>query len=120
MQKHFAQVVTERLLAGRNNPFVVELGSNDGIMLLNLNGGGIRHLGIKPSAKVADAARAQGIQTVSAFFGGALAERLVAEHGRTDAILAADVMRHIADVASIAEAIRALLKRFIPKVEVTT
>lgn len=113
MQAHFktfADLVMERILKGRQNPFVVELGSNDGIMLRHIKAAGIRHLGIEPSTNVADLARAQGICTISEFFNKALADRIVAEHGHADAVLSANVMCHISDLDSVAAGIRRLLK----------
>jgi methylation protein EvaC len=113
MQVHFeafAKAIMQDVLAGRPDPFVVELGSNDGIMLRHFHERGIRHLGIEPSVNVADVARHRGINTVSAFFNPMLAEDIVAEYGMADAILAANVMCHIADLRGIAEAVRRLLK----------
>jgi methylation protein EvaC len=113
MQAHFqkfADSVKDRILAGRRDPFVVELGSNDGIMLRHFKARGFRHLGIEPSENVAEVARASGIRTISAFFDKALAERVVAENGNADAVLAANVMCHIANLPSVAEGIRHLLK----------
>ena len=112
MREHFArfaELVMTRVLAGRQDPFVVELGSNDGIMLRSFKNAGIRHLGIEPSANVADVARAQGIDTISEFFNEALAERLVAEHGHASAVLAANVMCHIPDIHAVAGGIARLL-----------
>ncbi len=113
MQAHFARFadsVMETRLAGKPNAFVVELGSNDGIMLQNFQQKGIRHLGVEPSTNVADVARSKGIQTVSAFFGNALARKIVAEHGQADAILAANVMCHIPDLNGVADGVAYLLK----------
>jgi methylation protein EvaC len=113
MQAHFARFVENVMtgpLAGRPNPFVVELGSNDGIMLQNFHQRGIRHLGVEPSINVADVARAKGIRTVSAFFGRRLAEDIAAESGQADAVLAANVMCHIPDLNSVAEGVARLLK----------
>ncbi len=98
------------ILAGRADPFVVELGSNDGIMLRHFQDRGIRHLGIEPSVNVADVARERGIHTISTFFNPALADDIVAEHGRADAILAANVMCHIPDLTASPPACSALLK----------
>src|SRR5437763_117962 len=105
MQTHFAafaHAVINGVLAGRDDPLVVELGSNDGIMLRHFQQRGLRHLGIEPSANVAEVARGQGISTVSAFFDRKLADDIVAEHGRADAILAANVMCHIPDLPGVA------------------
>lgn len=113
MQVHFqafAELVMSRVLQGRRDPFVVELGSNDGIMLRHFKAAGHRHLGIEPSSNVADVARAEGVQTISEFFDEALARRIVAEHGRADAVLAANVMCHIPGIGGVAAGIATLLQ----------
>jgi methylation protein EvaC len=113
MQVHFenfANALMSGVLAGRPDPFVVELGSNDGIMLRHFHRRGMRHLGIEPSVNVADVARGHGISTVSAFFNRKLADDIVAEHGHADAILAANVMCHIPDLPGVAAGVRRLLK----------
>jgi methylation protein EvaC len=113
MQVHFeefANAVMAQVLVDRADPFVVELGSNDGIMLRYFQRRGIRHLGIEPSANVADVARDQGIQTISAFFDRKLADDVVAEHGHADAVLAANVMCHIPNLPSVAAGMKRLLK----------
>ena len=93
-----------------NDPFVVELGSNDGIMLRHFAARNIRHLGIEPSANVAEAARVQGVRTLTAFFSAEIARAIVRDHGQADAILAANVLCHIPDLNSVAEGFAALLK----------
>ncbi len=113
MQTHFArfaETVIAGPLAGAADPFVVELGSNDGIMLRHFRARGIRHLGVEPSSNVADVARGQGIETISAFFNADLADRIVREQEAADAVLAANVMCHIPDLHSVAAGIKRLLK----------
>jgi len=92
------------------DPFVVEIGSNDGIMMQNFAQQHIRHLGVEPSANVAEVARQKGIQTVCAFFDEALARQIVGEHGQADAFLGANVMCHIPYLHSVVEGIKILLK----------
>jgi methylation protein EvaC len=107
--KEFAEMVrTERL--NEPNPFVVELGSNDGIMLRHFADWGVRHLGVEPSANVAAAAREKGVNTLCAFFNEATAQSILAEHGPADAILAANVMCHIPTLHSVIEGFTTLLK----------
>ena len=111
MAKHFkvfADHVIDDYLA--EDPFVVEMGSNDGIMLQNFAAAGIRHLGIEPSKNVAQVAMERGIDTISEFFDADLARNIVAEHGQADAFLAANVMCHIPYLHSIVEGIKVLLK----------
>jgi len=107
--KTFADHVIADYLS-QDDPFVVEMGSNDGIMLQNFADAGIRHLGIEPSKNVAQVAIDKGVNTVTEFFDTKVAQRIVAENGQVDAFLAANVMCHIPYVHSIVEGIRILLK----------
>jgi methylation protein EvaC len=113
MQAHFerlANTVIADFLAERSDPFVVELGSNDGILLRHFHERRVRHLGIEPSVNVAEVARGRGLHTVTSFFDRKLAEDIVAEHGRADVVLAANVMCHIPDINGVAAAMTRLLK----------
>ena len=77
---------------------VMEVASNDGYLLAQLQERGMRVLGIEPAGNVADIARAKGVPTVNEFFGLELAERLVAEHGRPRLVAANNVMAHVPDL----------------------
>jgi len=111
MTEHFrklAERVTSHYLG--DDPFVIEIGSNDGIMLQNFASAGIRHLGIEPSANVAEAARKKGVETTCSFFGRSLAEEIVEKHGQADVFLGANVMCHIPDLHSVFGGVELLLK----------
>jgi len=113
MKVHFAEFATaiqKHHLARYDDPFVVELGSNDGIMLRVFADENIRHLGIEPSKNVAEAACARGVNTICEFFSEDVATQIVLQHGQADALLAANVMCHIPDLASVAKGAQALLK----------
>ena len=105
----FAQSVMSKHLTG-NDPFTVEIGSNDGIMLQHFAAAGVRHLGIEPSSNVADVARTRGIHTISEFFDENLARKIVSEYGQADAFLGANVMCHLPYLHSVAAGIKILLK----------
>ena len=112
MTAHFAQLAAtlrEAYLDGPD-PFVVEIGSNDGILLQNFLDPPVRHLGIEPSKNVADVAAAKGIRTVSRFFDSDLASDIATADGQADVIAAANVMCHIPDLHSVIAGVRALLK----------
>jgi len=106
--KEFADHTVTKFIT-RNDPFVVEIGSNDGIMLQYFKEKGIRHLGIEPSANVAEVAMKKGINTISEFFDDKLARKIVGQYGQADAFLAANVMCHIPYIHSIIEGIKVLL-----------
>ena len=107
--KEFANLITNDYL-NTENPFVVELGSNDGIMLQNFAKKSIRHLGIEPSKSVAKVAIENKINTITEFFDEKLAIKIIKENGQADAILAANVMCHIPYLHSVVSGFKKLLK----------
>jgi methylation protein EvaC len=107
--KRFADSVSELQDLGENS-FVVEVGSNDGIMLQNFVAGGVPCLGVEPSENVAKIAMDKGIEVVSEFFDRPLAEKISKTHQKADAILSANVMCHIPYMHSIYDGVKALLK----------
>ncbi|MBM3721377.1 MAG: methyltransferase domain-containing protein [Actinobacteria bacterium] len=113
MARHFKDFADEVLQSGYltiKDPFVLELGCNDGIMLRNFAEKGIRHLGIEPSLNVAAEANKHGVRILSEFFTEQLAESIVQEQGMVDAFLAANVMCHIPDIVGVVKGIRRVLK----------
>ena len=108
--RNFAQQIIQSDYLAKDDPFVVELGCNDGIMLKNFAEQSIRHLGIEPSLNVAQEANKQGVRTRSEFFTEELAEVIVREEGQADAFLAANVMCHIPDIVGVVKGIKKLLK----------
>lgn len=107
--KRFAEDAARDYLPS-SNPFVVEIGSNDGSLLNFFRSRRIRHLGVDPSSNVSGAAREKGVETLCDFFNEALAARIRAEHAAADLILAANVMCHIASFRSVLSGIELLLK----------
>jgi len=96
--KNFANQVLEKIRKTNDDPFVVELGCNDGIFLKHISQKGIRHLGIEPSQNVAQIAASQGVRTISEFFSEDLAEQILDKDGPADFFLSANVMCHIPDI----------------------
>ncbi|MFF0744461.1 methyltransferase domain-containing protein [Streptomyces sp. NPDC004111] len=112
MRNHF-EGLAKQLLATElteEDPFVVELGCNDGVMLKVMAEAGVRHLGVEPSGGVADLAAAKGVRVRKSFFEEATALEIAAEDGRADAIYAANTLCHIPYMDSILAGVRALLK----------
>lgn len=107
--KEFADHVMSDYLPS-DNSFVVEIGSNDGIMLQHFKDKNIRHLGVEPSANVAQVAQKKGVNTISEFFDEKLAHEIVQKYGQANAFLGANVMCHIPYLHSVIEGIKILLK----------
>lgn len=111
MRRHFEQTAQRFLDTHLRDPdpFVVEAGCNDGVMLKTLGKAGVRHLGVEPSGGVACLARANGVQVRIDFFEESVAADIVATHGPADLIYAANTICHIPYIKSIFRGVDALL-----------
>jgi SAM-dependent methyltransferase len=88
--------------------FVVEIGSNDGVLLSQF-GETISTLGVDPAENVAEAARERGVETITELFAPDVAETIVAEYGTADAVCANNVVGHIDDLHGLMEGLDTLL-----------
>lgn len=112
MAAHFKEIAEEIIESylGDNDPFIVEIGCNDGIMLEHIARKKIRHLGIEPSSNVAAVAEQKGIYITYEFFDEKSAARILSSHGPADVIFAANVMCHIPDLNSVVKGMKLLLR----------
>ena len=92
-----------------DDPFVVEIGSNDGTLLEFVKNRGIRHLGIDPSPNVVASSLKKGVSAEVGFFGKEFGRDVKIRHGKADYIFAANVICHIPDINDFAQGIRELL-----------
>jgi SAM-dependent methyltransferase len=104
---HTLDLIEQRALGPDH--LVVEVASNDGYLLRNFVEAGIPAIGVDPSPAPVAAARAAGIPTLEEFFGRAVADRLVAERGRADVIIANNVMAHVPDLEDFVGGLARLL-----------
>ncbi len=109
-------------LAGKlaGSQFVVDVGSNDGILLKPLKERGVKAIGIEPSINVSKIANDQGLETITAFFDEETAAKVVETHGKADVIVASSVFTHLEGPHQFIEAVKVLLSdngRFIIEVE---
>jgi SAM-dependent methyltransferase len=112
---HF-MTLAEDLAGDPGNRFVVEIGSNDGVLLRTLKERGIDILGVEPAVNVAEVANAQGVETINDFFTESLARRIVTGKGRADVVIANNVVAHIDNLEDLIRGVGVLLKdsgRFI-------
>ena len=104
--KSYAEDIKRDFL--QKNDLVVDIGSNDGILLQFLTDT-CRVLGIEPSANVAEAARKKGVETIAGFFTVDMAKKLAGKYGTAKVITANNVFAHIDDIDEIIKAVKALL-----------
>ena len=114
--RHFEKLA--RNLAGAR--FVVDVGSNDGILLKPLKELGVKAIGIEPSINVSKIANDQGLTTICSFFDVSAAAEVEKTHGKPDVIIASSVFTHLENPHQFIETVRKLLAdngRFIIEVE---
>jgi SAM-dependent methyltransferase len=104
----YCTVMAERLNLGPASR-VVEVGSNDGHLLACFLERGVPVLGIDPAANVTRVARDAGVETVTDFFGRAVAERLAARGVRADLLVGNNVLPHVPDLNDFVAGLRSML-----------
>lgn len=97
------------MLGLTSDSFAVDIGSNDGTLLMAYAPFGVKHLGVDPSGDPVRIARAAGIPTMHAFFDEDTVTEIIAEHGQADALTACGVFGHIADLSGLMRAVKKLL-----------
>ena len=107
--RHYVDAMVERFDIGGDSMHV-EIASNDGYLLQFTRERGIPCLGIEPTASTAKASREKGIETLEAFFGVDLAERLRAEGMQADLMTANNVLAHVPDIDDFVRGFALLLK----------
>lgn len=112
MARHFEQVARRFLDQETRgpDPFVVEIGSNDGVMLRTVAEAGVRHVGVDPSSGVGAAAQQQGVHILTEFFEESTAGEILAKSGPADVIYAANTICHIPSLDSVLAGVATLLR----------
>jgi len=103
--RHFEDLATK--LTGAH--LVVDVGSNDGILLRPLRSLGVKAVGVEPSINVSKIANDQGLTTICGFFNRATATEVLRDYGRADVIVASSVFTHLDDPHQFIDATKPLL-----------
>ena len=105
--KEYAVDIKQRFLDEED--FVVEIGSNDGILLQLFQGWSQPVLGIDPATNVVVRALANGIPTLSAPFNKRFAKHIARDWGRAKVICGNNCIAHIDDLDGVMEGVTELL-----------
>ena len=104
----YAKTVTKKFSLSKDS-LVVDIGSNDGILLSHFQKEGMKILGIDPAQNIAAEATEKGIPTLAKFFTPQAAREIAATHGKASVITANNVFAHADDMVGFVEAVKALL-----------
>ena len=106
--REYAALLHEEILPP-TDPFLVEIGCNDGVLLAPLKQYGVKVLGVDAAENVIQLTRQRGIDVIHGFFGLPIAEAIEKEHGKADVITASNVFAHIDDLDGVMRGVDRLL-----------
>jgi quercetin dioxygenase-like cupin family protein/SAM-dependent methyltransferase len=89
--------------------FVIDLGSNVGVLLEGFKRRNMRILGIDPAPKIAKIANERGIETLQEFVNPEVALKIVSERGKAKIIAATNVFAHIDDKEGLMQSVKIML-----------
>lgn len=102
----FADVIAERAEGG----LVVDIGSNDGLLLAACNARGCKTLGFDPAENIAEIAAERGVETHIAYFHPQSATEVRDARGKAKVITTTNTFNHIGDLDNFMEAVCILLE----------
>jgi methylation protein EvaC len=105
---HFNQLAETIKL--REPRFVLDVGSNDGVLLKPLKELNIRCLGIDPSENVSQIANLAGLETLVGFFDSSSIKQIKDNYGMPDMMCASSVFTHLEDPKEFFELANELLE----------
>ncbi len=91
------------------NSLVVDLGSNDGILLDFFKRSGMRVLGVEPAKMIAKIANENGIETYADYFSKKTVDKIISSHGKASLITSNNVFANIDDIRTWVDCVENLL-----------
>jgi SAM-dependent methyltransferase len=111
-KKHFFEMATN-ICKKFNIPkksFVIDIGSNVGVLLEGFRNNGMKILGIDPAPKICKIANDRGIETLPEFMGIDVAKRILSQKGKAKIITGTNVFAHVDDKEGLMKAVDILLE----------
>ena len=99
--------VTDLFKISKEN-LVIDIGANDGTLLMPFKRAGFKVLGIEPS-QAADIGLKEGIPMLKDYFGKRVAQSVLEKEGLAELITAANVFAHIKEIHEVIDGVKLLL-----------
>jgi methylation protein EvaC len=116
--RHFEELAWS--IARKRPNYVIDIGSNDGVLLEPLKKHKIKAIGIEPSKNVSQIAMNNGLITLNRFFDDGCVEQILSENTKPDVIVCSSVFTHLEDPHTFIKNVKKLLNQrgtFIVEVE---
>jgi len=109
MHTHFASFAEVLARRAGSEGLIVDIGSNDGLLLAGCNALGARTMGFDPAANVVELAAARGVETYVDYFHPVSAAAFREKHGEAKVIVATNTFNHIGDLDAFMTGVALLL-----------
>lgn len=106
--RDYAKEATELFITS-DKDLVVELGSNDGLLLSAIRSLGPRVLGVDPAVNIVEIANKRGIETLPEFFSTSVSRKIADRLGPAKVVIGNNVVAHIDDHHDLVEGVKNLL-----------
>lgn len=109
--EHFESLAFSEFAIGnvKKGDLVVDIGSNDGILLRPFKQKGAKVLGIEPCTEIARYAEKRGIETINEYFGPALADSILEGYGPASLVTMTNVFAHVDALELILDGVKKLI-----------
>jgi methylation protein EvaC len=109
---HFKDIALEiaSLVKTKKDPFVVEVGCNDGTLIKTLLGKNIRALGVDPASNIVQPLIKKKLPILNDYFTEKVAKKITKNFGKVDVICGFNVFAHIEDMHDVLRGVKTLLK----------
>ena len=108
-QEHFKELANYISRLSGSGGLVLEIGSNDGLLLGKLKDIGIKAVGIEPSKKLVDLSASKALNAYCGFWEEKLSGEIIEIHGSPKVVVANNVFAHIEDMRSATKLISKVL-----------
>lgn len=108
LRNHFTELANQ-LKSEFNPKIVVDIGSNDGVLLKPLLELGCEAIGVEPAANLAKQANVNGLTTLCSYFNKEIVDKIISDSGHADIVVASNVFAHLEEYHDIIENVKSLL-----------
>lgn len=106
----YAKDIKNRFVKDPKKEMVVEIGSNDGLLLQSFQAKGCtKVLGVDPAKNIAKFANDNGVPTIADFFSEKLAKNISKKYGKASVVIGNNVVAHINDWHDLAKGVDEIL-----------
>lgn len=106
--KNLAELI--KSISSKPYPKILEIGSNDGVLLDHLSGLGFNSLGVEPSLALVQQCRQRGLNIIHGFLDSEKAFDILSKYGKFDFVVANNVFAHIDDLVGTFKLVHNLLR----------